>query len=148
MIFSRYSVTIRCPITHHPHESCILAAVDMIGSQIQLTCAIRVASFIQLNLRQPSSGCFASRLSRRHRSTGFKLLQSFRFNSIGLNDSIDNWSSLHMRSGPKYLPRGAPVSLTVTGIVWLQWLPQKVVQQNVKVRVPSFLSRRVSWVHF
>lgn len=60
----------------------------------------------------------------------------------------NNWRSLLMRSGPKYLLRGAEASLTVTGITWLQWLPQKVVQQNIKLWVPSFLSRPVSYIYF
>lgn len=37
--------------------------------------------------------------------------------------------------------------LIVTGIISLQRLPQKVAQQNIKLRVPSFLSRTV-WVLF
>ena len=60
----------------------------------------------------------------------------------------DSWSSLLTRSGPEYLLTVAVVSLRVTEIAWLHWLPQKVVQQNIKLRVPSFLSRPFSLVFF
>lgn len=56
-------------------------------------------------------------------------------------DTLQNWdsfSSLLTRSGPKSPSRGAEVSLRDTEITWLQWLPQTFVQQNIKLRVPSF----------
>ena len=64
----------------------------------------------------------------------------------GTHQTWDSWSSLLRKSGPNYLLTGAEVSLRATENVWLQWLPLKVVQQNIRLAVPSFLSMPFSFV--
>lgn len=51
-------------------------------------------------------------------------------------EQFEEWAELHV---------GRCRSLRVTGVTWLEWLSQKVVQQNITLKVLSFLSMQVSF---